>query len=125
MPRRENAFPAIKRVKLQSEFQAVFRFGTVATDATLVVHALRSEGHTRLGISISKKVGSAPQRNRWKRLIREAFRLNQHSLPPNLLIVVRPRKDAVPNLHFIQNSLRDLCRRLDSRPLKRLSDQGH
>ncbi|HLO39574.1 MAG TPA: ribonuclease P protein component [Phycisphaerales bacterium] len=34
-------------------------------------------GRYRLGLAIPKKVGSAPRRNRFKRLIREAFRLEQ------------------------------------------------
>jgi ribonuclease P protein component len=49
-------------------------------------------GHPRLGISISRRVGTAPVRNRIKRLLREAFRLHRYDLPRgyDLVIVVRP-----------------------------------
>jgi ribonuclease P protein component len=35
----------------------------------------------RLGLAVGSRVGSAVVRNRWKRVIREAFRLKQHDLP--------------------------------------------
>ena len=109
-------FPADSRLKRQAEFAAVFKRGKVAADDVLVVHALRGEScGAKLGLSISKKVGNAPQRNRWKRLIREAFRLNQHQLPQRLWIVVRPRRGAVPEFHAIEKSLLKLSRKLERR----------
>lgn len=46
----------------------------------------------RLGITASSRYGSAPERSRFKRLIREAFRLSRDLLPAGLEIVVIPRK---------------------------------
>ncbi len=46
---------------------------------------------TRLAISVPRKSGGSIQRNRWKRLIREAFRLNQNGIGPGLDMVVVPQ----------------------------------
>ncbi len=109
-------FPAALRLKRQLDFAAVFSKGKVAADDVLVIHALAGpELHTKLGLSISKKVGNSPQRNRWKRLIREAFRRNAHQLPSHLWLVVRPRRGAQPEYHAIQRSLCQLAQRLEKR----------
>lgn len=44
---------------------------------------------SRLGISVPNKVGGAIERNRWKRLIREAFRLHPE-IGPGMDILVVP-----------------------------------
>lgn len=45
----------------------------------------------RLGITVSRKAGNAAQRNRAKRLIREAFRATRELWPPDLDVVVIAR----------------------------------
>ncbi|MBX3420851.1 MAG: ribonuclease P protein component [Pirellulaceae bacterium] len=120
--RKSNGFSRAARVCQQHQFQSIFRRGLVATDATLIVHALRDSGMTRLGISIPKKVGNAVVRNRWKRLIREAFRLNYAHIPSELVIVVRPRKGAQPELTTLAESLFRLTNKLSRRSLPDLID---
>lgn len=53
--------------------------------------------YTRLGITVSKKYGDAHERNRFKRIVREAFRLCFSDLRQGLDLNIRPRsasKDA-------------------------------
>jgi ribonuclease P protein component len=59
-------------------------------------------------LSISKQVGNAVVRNRWKRRIREAFRCRQQHHLGGFDIVVRSRKGAACDSHAIDTSLNQL-----------------
>ncbi|MFZ4573485.1 MAG: ribonuclease P protein component [Phycisphaerales bacterium] len=75
-------FPRTHRLAHNREFDAVFAAKLRRTRGPLTFHSLRNTmGHYRLGLSVGKAVGGATVRNRFKRLIREAFRLRQHELP--------------------------------------------
>jgi ribonuclease P protein component len=67
-----------------AEFREVKRRGKKFADAFFSLSVLANhETYPRLGLSIATRTfGSAVARNRIKRLARESFRLNQHSLPP-------------------------------------------
>jgi ribonuclease P protein component len=66
-----------------AEFRDVKRRGKKFADAFFSLSVLANhEAHPRLGLSIATRpFGTAVARNRIKRLTRESFRLNQHSLP--------------------------------------------
>lgn len=94
------------RLKTPADFDRVFANRRSAADEHMVVYSAPSEcQHPRLGLVVGRKVGSAVARNRWKRLIREAFRLNQHRLPMGIDLVVLPRGKQPPTLMQMQESL--------------------
>lgn len=78
-------------------------------------------GHSRMGLVVSRKMGNAVRRNRWKRLLREAYRLRRLQLPEGMDMVVIPRKGVQPELCSLARSLKVLSSRLK----KKLSaDEG-
>lgn len=106
-------FPKHVRVRKQADFDEVYRVSTYAADAVLVVQACFNKLNvTRLGMSVSKKVGNAPTRNKWKRMIREVFRKHRNSLPVGMDLVIRPRKGAQLSYAAIEKSLPRLAERV-------------
>ena len=65
---------------------------------------------SRLGLSVGRKLGTAAARNRAKRLVREAFRLDQALWPPGLDYVVGVRSPSEPALDQLRPLLLDLAR---------------
>ena|SRR5438552_18925485 len=89
-----------KRLRLRHalEFEAVYAGKTREARGPLTIFGIRNSlGHPRLGLSVGRKMGTAPKRNRIKRLLREAFRLLQHDLPAgyDFVINVRPHEVAL------------------------------
>lgn len=75
-------FRARHRLTHALEFQRAFHEGVKRYRGPIAIFAVpNSRQEPRLGLSISGRVGSAVVRNHLKRLIREAFRLDQHELP--------------------------------------------
>jgi ribonuclease P protein component len=97
------------RLKRRNDFRRVFRAGESFANRQFVVYVFpRTEpGPTRIGISVSKKVGKAVVRNRIKRLIKEVTRHWIPVLKPQTDIVVIARVSAKDlDYHQVKSSLR-------------------
>jgi ribonuclease P protein component len=105
------SFPKALRLQTPEEFQRVYDRKKSASDGLLVVYACENGlTHPRLGVSVSKKVGNAVERNLWKRLFREAFRLTQHELPTGVDLILIPKLGAEPTLESLKASVVVLAR---------------
>ncbi|MCP4593604.1 MAG: ribonuclease P protein component [bacterium] len=101
-----------QRLTRQREFQRVMRTACSVGDAHMVIYVAENDvGCPRLGISVSRRVGSAPERNRVKRLIRESFRVQQHELPAGVDVVVIARRSDQPTLSLYKTAFLHLVRR--------------
>ena len=110
----DQCFPKSARLLKSREFQQVHASQVFAADAVLVVKGCRNgQERTRLGLQVGRKVGNAVVRNRWKRLIREAFRTQQPELPGGLDLVVRPKRGARAGAAEVHRSLRRLANRIE------------
>lgn len=89
-----------------AQFQAVYDRRRSVSDSGMILYALENGlAYSRVGLSVSKKYGGAVQRNRLRRLYREAFRLTKEQLPAGLDLVLIPRTQQEPTLEDVRKSL--------------------
>lgn len=90
------------RLRRAEEFRRAYRDGRRITGAVGTVYAVDNcGGATRVGFRIGRRFGSAVQRNRARRRLREALRGVEAQLTPGVDVVVVPRT-AVLSLGFVQ-----------------------
>lgn len=91
--KRALTLPKARRVRRRADFLRAQGGGArVPTPPMLfLVAALEAPGPTRLGVTVTRKYGCAVERNRAKRLVREAFRTHPELVPPgvDLVVIVR------------------------------------
>jgi ribonuclease P protein component len=98
LPRPPARRPKRGRLSRSAEFERVYRQGRSVGNRFLVLYSFprSSAGEpadgTRLGVSVSRKVGGAVERNKVKRLLREAFGTLADRLPDDqdVVVVARP-----------------------------------
>jgi ribonuclease P protein component len=106
-PRR--TFRKWEHLRRPQDFQRVYDRRRSVSDGVLLVYAREnSMPYLRIGLSVSRKYGRAVQRNRLRRLFREAFRLTRTELPTGLDLILIPRSGQEPTLATLQGSLRKL-----------------
>ena len=84
----------IESVKENVNFKRAYHHGKSVVFKEMVIYWRKNRlGVTRLGITVSKKLGNSPARNRVRRIIREGVRQNMPILPKghDIVIVARSR----------------------------------
>ena len=85
-------FPPEARLKKRWEFDSVYRMGCKKnTPHFLILVSDPLSAQSRLGVTVSRKIGNAVVRNRVKRIIREHFRNNRFRLknPVDLSVIAK------------------------------------
>ncbi len=93
LPGRTEKFPKTARLRKRPQFLKLSRIGKkVHSSDFIVISKSTGNPESRLGITVSAKVGNAVVRNRIKRLVREAFRRLRHELVPGVDVLVIAKK---------------------------------
>ena len=114
--------PPRRRLSRSGDFDAVYQRGRSAANRHLVVYAFsREDGPAdapRLGLSVSRKVGDATERNRVKRVLREQFAAITPAMSAHVDVVVIARPGVVSYVaeqggDALGSRLRELIERLE------------
>ncbi|OWY71754.1 ribonuclease P protein component [cyanobacterium TDX16] len=105
-------FPKTRRLSGDIAFARVFGAKCSASNRHLVVY-IRENGlpYARLGLSVGRRLGGAVERNRLKRLIREAFRMEAAALPGGFDLVCIPRPDSGATLEDYRAAIKSVTAR--------------
>ncbi len=88
-------FPKSLRLRTRREYRCATQGSQKYIGQWVILDIRQGKGPTpKLGITVTRRYGKAHQRNRFKRIVREAFRLSYHTFPTALEIHVRPRSAA-------------------------------
>ncbi len=99
----------IRSIKENYIFRRAYRKGKCYVFPTMVIYVLKGRNkQTRLGITVTKKQGNAPTRNRIRRIIRAAFAKNADILPPRDIIVVARTKCAFVKSTDLEAPIREV-----------------
>src|SRR5262245_66601042 len=102
-----------EHLRKSEEFRRVYNRRRSVSDECLIVYGCENGlEYLRLGLSVSRKFGGAVQRNRLRRLYREAFRLTRADMPGGLDLILIPRAPKPPTLDRLKIALPKLVNAL-------------
>jgi ribonuclease P protein component len=115
--------PRSSRLTRPADFARVYAVRRSASVGPLVLYAAKNAlpgAPVRLGMSVSRRIGSAVVRNRWKRRLREAYRAVRTALPAgnDLVVVVRsgPPPAGAAGTRQVADWIGSLAARVVARP---------
>ena len=118
-----HGFPRAARIQSPADFARVYARRASAASGSLVLYACPREdaaGEARLGLSVSRRIGNAVVRTRWKRRLREAFRMVRPRLPVGTDYVLVVRSGEPPagaeGAGTVERTLVELAARVTGRP---------
>lgn len=118
--------PRELRLRRAADFQRVYRRRCRLSDQYLLAYGCENNlPYPRLGLAVNRRVGKAVVRNRWKRLLREAFRQQAALLPAGIDLVLSPHPVSPPPLEILVRALRRLATQLARRLAEQRPDDGH
>lgn len=113
-------FPPRLRLTRKAQFDHVFDGRCSVAAFPLRLYGRPNDlAHPRLGLIVTRRVGSAVVRNRVKRLLRESFRLLQHDLPQGYDLVVLVSAHDLRPLEEYQRLLADAAQRIQGKWTRR------
>ncbi len=99
-------FRQAEHLRRPGDFRRVYERRRSASDAWLLIYGCENGlPYSRLGLSVSRKIGPATHRNRLRRLYREAFRLTRDAMPVGVDLILIPRTPVEPPLEELKKSL--------------------
>lgn len=84
------------RLRSNMEFKKVYKNGKNYWNRNLILYVRKNDlGYTRVGYSITKKIGNSVVRNRIRRQMKEIYRLNFDLIEDNYDLIFIPKKNVV------------------------------
>ena len=116
MMSQDQRFLRREHLRHRKDFARVYARRSSSGDAALVVFVAENGlERSRLGISVSKRIGNAVCRARVRRRIREAFRKSKQVLPTGIDIICVAKRPAVDKETDLERSLTELIARATER----------
>ncbi len=114
--RRDERLRKSERLLARSGFRRTYDHGQRRNFPLFTAFVLKTDlDQSRLGVTVTKQVGSAVVRNRCKRLVREAFRKNKCLGPRSLDLVINVKRAMVnADQATVDRDLREFLAQLNS-----------
>ena len=110
----QEGFPWRYRIVRASDYQSIYGTGQKVHAERFVLYGRENSlDHSRLGMTVSRRVGKAVVRNRVKRLLREIFRKSADHIPNHFDFVVNAKRGcATADYRALRAELLDAIRKL-------------